>query len=67
MSTTPRSSAAQPQALTGLKSVDRVLYAMKANPHAGILRLLAGQGLGFDCVSPGEIEHLRASVPQLRV
>jgi len=38
---------------------------MKANPHAAILRLLAAQGLGFECVSRGEIEHLRASVPQL--
>ncbi|MGH8257508.1 MAG: bifunctional aspartate kinase/diaminopimelate decarboxylase, partial [Steroidobacteraceae bacterium] len=53
------------KALIGLKSVQRVLYAMKANPHADILRLLATQGLGFDCVSPGEIAHLRASVPQL--
>jgi len=52
-------------ALTALKSVDRVLYAMKANPHPAILRLLAAQGLGFDCVSRGEIEHLRAAVPQL--
>ncbi|HEX4023627.1 MAG TPA: bifunctional aspartate kinase/diaminopimelate decarboxylase [Steroidobacteraceae bacterium] len=52
-------------ALTALKSIDRVLYAMKANPHAGILRLLAEHGLGFDCVSRGEIEYLRASVPQL--
>jgi diaminopimelate decarboxylase/aspartate kinase len=52
-------------ALQGLSSVDRVLYAMKANPNAQILRLLADQGLGFECVSPGEIEHLLASVPAL--
>src|ERR1019366_6023696 len=40
-------------------------YAMKANPNAQILRLLAAEGLGFECVSRGEIEHLLASVPGL--
>jgi diaminopimelate decarboxylase/aspartate kinase len=52
-------------ALTALKSVDRVLYAMKANPHPRILKLLAEHGLGFECVSRGEVEHLLASVPGL--
>ena len=52
-------------ALQGLRSADRVLFAMKANPNAQLLRLLAGLGLGFECVSRGEIEHLLASVPQL--
>jgi diaminopimelate decarboxylase/aspartate kinase len=57
-----RSAAA---ALQRLKSVDRVLYAVKANPNAQLLRLLAAEGLGFECVSPGEIEHVLASVPGL--
>ncbi len=48
-----------------LKSVDRVLYSMKANPHPALLRLLAGEGLGFECVSRGEVERLLESVPQL--
>jgi diaminopimelate decarboxylase/aspartate kinase len=52
-------------ALLQLKSVDRVLYAMKANPNAQLLRLLAELGIGFECVSRGEIEHLLASVPGL--
>ncbi|HLK70772.1 MAG TPA: bifunctional aspartate kinase/diaminopimelate decarboxylase, partial [Steroidobacteraceae bacterium] len=52
-------------ALKRLSSIDRVLYAMKANPHAGVLRLLAAEGLGFECVSRGEIEHLLQSVPGL--
>jgi len=51
--------------LLGLRSVDRVLYAMKANPHAELLRLLAGEGLGFECVSRGEVQRLLESVPQL--
>jgi len=61
----PQVVRAAAAALQGLKSADRVLYAMKANPNAQLLRLLAGLGLGFECVSRGEIEHLLASVPQL--
>ena len=57
-----RSAAA---ALRTLKAVDRVLYSMKANPHPDILRLLAEEGIGFECVSRGEIEHLLACLPQL--
>jgi len=52
-------------ALQRLKAIDRVLYAMKANSNAHILRSLADRGVGFECVSRGEIEHLLASVPQL--
>jgi diaminopimelate decarboxylase/aspartate kinase len=48
-----------------VRAVDRVLYAMKANPNPDILRLLAAEQVGFDCVSRGEIEHLLASVPGL--
>jgi diaminopimelate decarboxylase/aspartate kinase len=53
------------RALQGLQAVERVLYAMKANPNAAILRRLAAAGAGFECVSRGEIEHLLASVPGL--
>ena len=53
------------QALQRLEAVERVLYAMKANPNAQILRLLAAAGVGFECVSRGEIEHLLESVPGL--
>jgi diaminopimelate decarboxylase/aspartate kinase len=52
-------------ALQRLQSVDRVLYAVKANPNAQILRLLAAEGAGFECVSPGEIAQVLASVPAL--
>ena len=50
-------------ALRGLGAVDHVLYAMKANPHPAILQLLAAESLSFECVSRGEVEHLRAQVP----
>ncbi|HVT58749.1 MAG TPA: bifunctional aspartate kinase/diaminopimelate decarboxylase [Thermoanaerobaculia bacterium] len=45
-------------ALLGLGAVDRVLYSVKANNHPGVLRLLGQLGLGFECVSVPEIEHL---------
>jgi diaminopimelate decarboxylase/aspartate kinase len=38
---------------------------MKANPFSPLLARLHGLGLGFDCVSAGEVEHLRRSVPGL--
>jgi len=53
------------QALRALKAADRVLYAMKANPHPDILRLLEAEGLGFECVSRGEIERVQATLPSL--
>mgnify|MGYP000274207765 CR=1 FL=1 len=52
--------------LTGLNNVDRVLYAMKANNHPEVLRALHGAGVGFDCVSVAEIEHLQGVVPNIR-
>ena len=51
--------------LGALDAVDRVLYAMKANDHAELLRRIRGAGLGFECVSPGEIEHAFAACPDL--
>ena len=39
------------------------LFALKANPHPDILRKVAAQGVGFDCVSLAEIEHVLESVP----
>ena len=45
--------------------VDRVFYAMKANWHPELLRRFEAAGLGFECVSPGEIAHLRKLFPGL--
>lgn len=44
---------------------DRVFYAIKANSNPGILRRFEALGLGFECVSPGELKHLRESLPNL--
>lgn len=53
------------RALLGMHSVDRVLYAMKANFNPEILRALAHLGVSFDCVAPGEVHHLREAVPDV--
>lgn len=51
--------------LLALGSVDRVLYAVKANFNAELLRALAGEGVDFECVSPGEVEWLDNSIEGL--
>lgn len=52
-------------ALLGLRSVDRVLYAVKANFNPRVLQTLEAAGVGFDCVSPGEVRHLESVLPGL--
>ncbi|HKE45983.1 MAG TPA: bifunctional aspartate kinase/diaminopimelate decarboxylase [Steroidobacteraceae bacterium] len=51
--------------LRGMKSVDRVLYSVKANPHAGVLQRVVAGGAGLECVSQGELEHVFANLPSL--
>jgi diaminopimelate decarboxylase/aspartate kinase len=51
--------------LRGLKSVDRVLYAMKANPHREIVKTLAASGLDFECVSDGEVRRVLEVCPEI--
>ena len=53
------------QHLMGLRAIDRVLYALKANPHPELLRLLAEEGVCFDCVSRGEVERVLEVLPQI--
>lgn len=53
------------RALKALPGIDAVLYALKANWHADILRTFAAEGLGFECVSRAEVEHVLRSVPDL--
>jgi diaminopimelate decarboxylase/aspartate kinase len=57
--------SAAARALRDVRGVDRVLYAMKANPNADLLRVVHAAGLGFECVSRGEIEATLAAVPGL--
>ncbi len=53
------------RALRAMQSVDRVYYAVKANAHPAILRTVAQEGLGFECVSPGELAAV-AALPEAR-
>lgn len=52
----------QAQALLAMESVDRVFFAMKANSNPEILRQFYELGLGFECVSPGEIARLKENL-----
>lgn len=44
--------------LAALQNVNRVFYAMKANSNDEVLRLIEAEGIGFECVSPGELERV---------
>ena len=51
--------------LKSLRAVDRVSYAMKANPHPAILRAVRESRLAIECVSRGEVERAFATLPDL--
>ena len=51
--------------LTGLGSVSRVFYAMKANPHPALLAVVREGGAGFECVSRGEVERVLDLFPRI--
>ncbi len=53
----------QARALAGVGALSRVLYAIKANSHPAILKCVEAQGLSFECVSRGEVEHVIGSLP----
>ena len=56
---------ARSRTVQALDPVDRVFYAVKANPHPDVLRLLDEEGLGFECVSPGELDRVFEAVPNV--
>jgi diaminopimelate decarboxylase len=41
-----------------------ICYSVKANSNLSLLRLLAGEGAGFDVVSGGELERVLAAAPR---
>lgn len=51
--------------VAGLQSVDRALFAIKANPHPDLMRIAFEAGMGFECVSPGEVRRVRELFPDL--
>lgn len=57
--------SARAGAVAGLTSVDRAWYAMKANPHSELLKAVRAAGLGFECVSMGEVARVRETFPDI--
>ncbi len=53
------------QSLLAITAIDRRFFALKANPHADILRTLEAEGYGFECVSLDEVEHVLRTFPQI--
>jgi diaminopimelate decarboxylase/aspartate kinase len=59
----PGTVRARARSLAAVRAVDLRYYAIKANPHPALLRLLVEEGFGLECVSAGELEHVFAAVP----
>ena len=55
----------QARALHETGVFDRVLYAVKANAHTGVLETLREEGLGFECVSPAEVQRVLGLFPEI--
>jgi diaminopimelate decarboxylase/aspartate kinase len=51
--------------LLSLQAIDRVFYAVKANPHPAILKTLYAKNIQFECVSIEEIQHILKVIPQV--
>ena len=56
---------ASAESLRALSAVDRVFYSVKANSNPDVLRVLHESGLGFECVSAAELDHVRSLFPDL--
>ncbi|MBI4704820.1 MAG: bifunctional aspartate kinase/diaminopimelate decarboxylase [Deltaproteobacteria bacterium] len=52
-------------ALRAMAAPGRVLYALKANPATEVLQRVEAAGLGFECVSPGELACVRQLFPDI--
>ncbi|MBB4090714.1 bifunctional aspartate kinase/diaminopimelate decarboxylase [Salinibacter ruber] len=61
----PEVVTARSDEVQGLGPIDQSFYAVKANPHPEVLRLLEQRGLGFECVSPGELDRVFEACPGL--
>ena len=51
--------------LRALQGVERVLYAVKANPNTHVISTFARKGLSFECVSRGEVERVLEVAPDI--
>jgi diaminopimelate decarboxylase/aspartate kinase len=55
--------AQKAEQLLALQSIDALFYAIKANAHPSVLRTLYEKGLGFECVSINELDHVLQLIP----
>ena len=53
------------RSLLSLESIERVLYAVKANFNADLLEVMASEGVDFECVSPGEVQWIEQVIPEI--
>ncbi len=51
--------------LLSLKSVDQLFYAIKANPHPGVLKTLYAKNINFECVSIEELKLVLELFPTI--
>ncbi|KTC86437.1 bifunctional aspartate kinase/diaminopimelate decarboxylase [Legionella brunensis] len=51
--------------LLAMKSIDQLYYAVKANSHPDILKNLCNKGVGFECVSIDELQHVLTLFPDI--
>jgi diaminopimelate decarboxylase/aspartate kinase len=51
--------------LTSCDVLDRIFFAMKANPNKKVLEVFYKEGLGFECVSVGEINLILSLFPDI--
>ncbi|NDK39218.1 bifunctional aspartate kinase/diaminopimelate decarboxylase [Pseudoxanthomonas gei] len=56
---------ARARALKQLSSIDQHYYAIKANSHPAILKLLVQEDFGLECVSLGELQRVFEVIPEL--
>ncbi len=52
-------------ALRSMRAVSRHLFAVKSNWQPDVLRRMHDQGLGFECVSEGEVRYVLEQVPEV--
>ncbi|MDP3704411.1 MAG: bifunctional aspartate kinase/diaminopimelate decarboxylase [Legionellaceae bacterium] len=51
--------------LLTLQSIGQLFYAVKANPHPSVLQTLFNKSIGFECVSPQELDLVLQLFPSI--
>ncbi|HZX92050.1 MAG TPA: bifunctional aspartate kinase/diaminopimelate decarboxylase [Rudaea sp.] len=59
--------SARARALRSVTAVDRWFYAIKANAHPDLLRAIAAESFGLECVAPGELDRAEGVAASERV